>query len=234
VAARDACDNKMTCRMAEQLPLDLPHLPQLDDGDFLESACNEAAVAAIEQWPDWTERLVALVGPKGSGKSHLARIWARRAGARVLGGDEMRQLFPQDWPAILLLEDADRNPPDEAAFFHLINRVRLEQGTLLMTAERPPAHWPVATPDLASRLRLATVLTIDPPDDAFLRALLVKLFLDRQMALSTGLIEYVLPRMERSFEAAQRLVADIDRISLARGIKPGRALAAEILEKQLQ
>jgi chromosomal replication initiation ATPase DnaA len=218
--------------MAEQLPLDLPHLPQLDAGDFLESACNEAAVAAIEQWPDWPERLVALVGPKGSGKSHLARIWASRAGARILTGDDLRQLFPQDWPPVLVLEDADRAPPDEAAFFHLINRVRLEQGTLILTAERPPALWPIMTPDLASRLRLATVLTIDPPDDAFLRALLVKLFLDRQMALSASLIEYILPRMERSFEAAQKLVADIDRISLARGAKPNRALAAEILERQ--
>ncbi len=129
-----------------------------------------------------------------------------------------------------MIEDADRKPPDEAVLFHLINRVRLEKGSLLLNARRPPSEWTIATPDLASRLRLAPVFTIDAPDDAFLRALLVKLFLDRQMALSASVIEYVLPRMERSYAFALALVREIDRLSLARGIKPGRAIAAEVLE----
>jgi chromosomal replication initiation ATPase DnaA len=218
--------------MAEQLPLDLPHEPGLEASDFLESACNEAAVQTIEAWPHWPERIIALIGPKGSGKSHLARIWALRAGARILTAPDLRQLFPQDVKPVLVLEDADRKPPDEAALFHLINRVRLEQGYLLLTARRPPLDWAITTPDLLSRLRLADVLTIDPPDDAFLRALLVKLFLDRQMSLSTGVIEYLLPRMERSFASASALVREIDRLSLARGTRPGRALAAEILERR--
>jgi chromosomal replication initiation ATPase DnaA len=216
--------------MAEQLPLDLPHEPALEASDFLESLCNEAAVQAIERWPHWPERLVALVGPKGSGKSHLARIWASRANARIISAEDLQQLFPQHLQPVLVLEDADRKLPDETALFHLINRVRLEQGTLLLTARRPPTEWPIATPDLASRLRLASVLTIEAPDDAFLRALLVKLFLDRQMSLSTSVIEYLLPRMERSFAAASALVREMDRLSLARGIKPGRALASEVLE----
>jgi chromosomal replication initiation ATPase DnaA len=220
----------MKRRTAEQLPLALPHEPALEAGDFLESGCNEAALQWIERWPDWPERVLALIGPKGSGKSHLARIWAARAGARILDAARLTDLFPQEMKPILVLEDADKTPPDEAALFHLINRVRLENGFLLMTARRPPAEWDIATPDLASRLRLATVAAIDPPDDAFLRALLVKLFLDRQMSLSTQVIEYLVPRMPRSYAAAQALVMEMDRLSLARGLRPGRALAAEVME----
>jgi chromosomal replication initiation ATPase DnaA len=220
----------MKRRMAEQLPLELPHEPALEAGDFLESACNEAALRWIEQWPDWPERILALIGPKGAGKSHLARIWAARAGARILDAANLTDLFPRETKPVLVLENADRGPPDEAALFHLINRVRLEAGFLLITARRPPAEWDIATPDLASRLRLATVAAIDPPDDAFLRALLVKLFLDRQMALSTQVIEYLVPRMPRSTAAAQALVKEMDRLSLARGVRPGRALAAEVME----
>ncbi len=215
--------------MAEQLALDLPHEAALEASDFLESACNEAAVQTLEAWPDWPERLLAVVGPKGCGKSHLAAIWARRAQAGIFGAQDLQQLFPLDTKPVLVLEDADRKPPDEDVLFHLINRVRLEQGYLLLTARQPPSKWSIRTPDLRSRLRLAPVVTIDPPDDAFLRALLVKLFLDRQMSLSTQLIEYLLPRMERSFASASALVQKIDQLSLARGAKPARALAAEVL-----
>jgi chromosomal replication initiation ATPase DnaA len=217
--------------MAEQLPLDLPHEPALEASDFLESACNELAVQKIEHWPDWPQPLVALIGPKGSGKSHLARIWARHAEASIISASEIGSLFPQDVKPIVVLEDADRKPPDEAALFHLINRVRLERGSLVFTARRPPSEWTIRTPDLASRLRLVDVVSIDPPDDAFLRALLVKLFLDRQMSLSASVVEYLLPRMERSFAAAQALVKEMDRLSLAKGVRPGRSMASEVLQR---
>jgi chromosomal replication initiation ATPase DnaA len=216
--------------MAEQLPLELPHEPALEAGDFLESGCNEAALKWIEQWPDWPGRMLAVIGPKGAGKSHLARIWAARAGARILDAASLTDLFPQEMKPVLVLDDADRSLPDEAALFHLINRVRLESGFLLLTARKPPSEWEIATPDLASRLRSAAIVTIDPPDDAFLHALLVKLFLDRQMSLSTQVIEYLVPRMPRSTAAAQALVKEMDRLSLARGVRPGRALAAEVME----
>jgi chromosomal replication initiation ATPase DnaA len=217
--------------MAEQLPLDLPHDPGLAAADFLESDSNAAALAMIEAWPRWPDRLLLLIGPEGSGKSHLARIFAARARAVIRRGGETAALIDDPPGAALVIEDADRAGLDERALFHLVNRILTEGGTLLMTARVEPDHWGLATKDLLSRLRRAPVLRIEPPDDAFLRALLVKLFLDRQLGLSTNVIEYLLPRMERSFSGAQRLVGEIDHLSLARKLRPSRVIAAEALQR---
>jgi chromosomal replication initiation ATPase DnaA len=211
--------------MAEQLPLLLPVDPGFTDEDFLVSSCNEAALAQIERYPDWPSPIMILTGPPGSGKSHLAQIWQRRSGAISLQPRD-RDLAS---PLLGLIEDIDRIAFAETDLFHLINRVRLEGGSLLLSARKTVAEWGIKTPDLLSRLRLAPELNIEPPDDDFLRTLLVKLFVDRQMAVSTSLIAYLLPRMERSGAAAIQLVERIDHLSLARKLRPSRAIAAEAL-----
>jgi chromosomal replication initiation ATPase DnaA len=211
--------------MAEQLPLLLPVDPGFTDEDFLVSGCNEAALAMIERYPDWPAPLTILTGLAGSGKTHLARIWQRRSGAAMITSNDLSIASP----LVGIIEDVDQGGIAEADLFHLINRVRLEGGALLLTARTALADWGIKTPDLLSRLRLAPELAIEPPDDDFLRALLVKLFVDRQMAVSTSLIEYLVPRMERSFAAAVHLVERIDHLSLARKLRPSRSMAAEAL-----
>ena len=184
----------------------------------------------MTQWPDWPSPVVALVGPEGAGKSHLAAIWAEQAGARFLSGRALRGV---DLPAALatgalVIEDIAPNTLDETALFHLLNLVREEDASLLLTARTAPAGWRLATADLASRLRAVPVATLAAPDDATLRAVLVKLFADRQLAVDAPLLDYLMSRNERSFTAAREAVARLDAEALRLQRPVTRALAAEL------
>lgn len=203
--------------------------------DFLAGPPNAAALALVERWPDWPSRAVVMVGPEGSGKSHLAAIWAERSGARFVSG---RALLRADVPAqlatgALVLEDLRAGAFEEHAVFHLLNLVNEQSAHVLISAQTAPATWPIALPDLASRLRALPVVTLAPPDDALLRALLVKLFADRQLAVDEGLIAYLTSRIERSFAAARTAVARLDEEALRQKRPATRALAADLFRDNL-
>lgn len=215
-----------------QLALALPHAESFAREDFLTGASNEAALAMIERWPDWPDRVLALVGPEGAGKSHLAAIWAeiagaRRVSARALGETDLLAALAT---GALVIEDASA-ALDERALFHLLNLIREEEGFLLITAQAAPARWGVALPDLASRLRAVPTVALSAPDDALLRAVLVKLFADRQLGVDTALVSYLTTRIERSFAAARAAVDALDREALRMQRPVTRALAAELLRQ---
>ena len=201
---------------ARQLVLDLPHRPALGRGDFLVAPSNEAAVAWIDRWPDWPATGLALFGPTGSGKSHLAAVWQARSGAAVLTPEALRQGRVDARSCVY--EDGEAALADRAAaeaLFHLYNRVAARGGHVLLTGTAPPARWPVALPDLGSRLRALPAAEIKPPDDAMLAGLFAKLFRDRQLAVPGEVILYLVHRIERSGEAVARAVDALDRASLA-------------------
>jgi chromosomal replication initiation ATPase DnaA len=217
--------------LPRQLSLALGHQESFDRADFLSGHGNATALALIDRWTDWPARALALAGPEGSGKSHLAAIWATAAGARVIAGRALDAAsVPQALATgALAVEDADRDKLDEAALFHLLNLAREQSAYVLITARRPPAGWPTRLPDLVSRLRALPVATLDPPDDALLAAVLVKLFADRQLAVDERLIEFLVNRIERSFAAAQAAVAELDSEALRLKRPVNRALAAELM-----
>lgn len=222
-----------------QLVLDLPARPALGRGDFFVAPPNRLALAQIDSWPAWPDRRLAVVGEAGAGKTHLAHVWARRAGARILPAAALAQADVRAWPdtAALAVEDVDRLDAlaptaarvAEEALFHLSNRLRSGGGSLLVTGRRAPAFWPLCLADLASRLSAAAVARLEPPDDALLAAVLVKLFADRQLDVAPDLITWLLSRMERSFTAAERLVDRLDRAGLAQRRPLTARLAAEVL-----
>lgn len=219
-----------------QLPLPLGATPRYGREDFLVGKPNEAAFAYIERWPRWLAPAAILAGPEGSGKSHLAAIFALGSGARTLRGDHLRRDEVPDLarcPA-LVLEDCDRFPPDEVALFHLLNLARETGHFLVMTARLPPDRWGIRTPDLLSRLRLAPLLELAEPDDVLLGALFVKHFSDRQLAVDASVVTYAMARIERSYAAVQALVAALDRESLVRKKPVTRALVAEILGDRME
>lgn len=214
-----------------QLALDLPFETRLDAEDFLVSPSNEEAYGRVEAWPQWTDPVLLLLGPEGSGKSHLAAIWAARSHAWTLPRCDLRDA---DVPRMastgaLVLEDCDRAQGHEQALFHLLNLVRERRTFLLLTARSVPEAWGLATPDILSRLRLAPRVVLGPPDDGLLRAVLVKLFLDRQLVIDTSVVDYIAQRIERSIPAARAVVESLDRAALERGRRITRALAGEIL-----
>jgi chromosomal replication initiation ATPase DnaA len=215
----------------KQLAFDLPLDPRFGAEDFLVSPSNEQAYGLIESWPDWPDTILLLIGPSGSGKSHLASIWATNAHAWTIDAfgishDKVPHLVSN---GALAIEDMDRGERDEAALFHLLNLAREKKASLLITCETPPDRWSLKTPDLLSRLRLAPSVALEPPDDALLKAVLVKLFVDRQLVVDTSVVDYIALRIERSLAKASEIVSLLDREALSRGRRVSRAIAAEIL-----
>jgi len=213
-----------------QLVLALDHAVSYARDDFLPGPSNAAALALIERWPDWPNRAMVLAGPEGSGKSHLAAVWAETSGARILSASLLaEETLPTALATgTLVLEDLEADGLDERALFHLLNLVREESAFLLITARTPPAAFPVTIRDLGSRLRALPAVTLDAPDDELLRLVMVKLAADRQIALDPGVANYVANRIERSFAAARAAVLRLDEESMRRHRPITRALAAEL------
>lgn len=214
-------------QLAFDLPLDSRHGIE----DFLVGPSNEAAYGLVEAWPNWPESWLRLIGPAGAGKTHLAAIWARGAHAWTvpaseIADDKVAHLISN---GALVIENCDAGPFDEAALFHLMNAIKARGGHLLLTARSAPDLWGVKVPDLLSRLRLAPGAIIGPPDDGLLRAVLVKLFIDRQLVVDTAVIDTLALRMERSFSAARLVVERLDRLALERGRRVTRPLVQEAL-----
>ena len=221
--------------MTRQLAFDLPSPEAMTREHFFVAPSNALALQAVEGWQDWPGRKQMIVGPEGSGKTHLAHVWAALTGAVILPAEG---LAATDIASLsgraVVVEDADRiagTVPIEGAesqLFHLHNLVTAS-GALLLTARTPPRDWGLTLADLKSRMQATPIATLEGPDDALLSAVLVKLFADRQVAVPPNLIPYLVSRMPRSIGAARGLVAALDARALAAGRPITRALAGELL-----
>src|ERR1700688_2333675 len=202
-----------------QLAFALPHAESLTRDNFLEGPANEAGLALIDSWPDWPNRIMQLVGQEGSGKSHLASIWAEQAGARSTSA---RALSAAAVPGALatgalVVEDLKASGFDERALFHLINLAREDQAFVLVTARAPPSAFEIELRDLRSRLRAVPTVSLLPPDDQLFRALIVKFCADRQLTVDETVVSYLATRIERSYAAARRAVELLDSEALRLG-----------------
>ncbi|MBS0520099.1 MAG: DNA replication protein [Proteobacteria bacterium] len=220
--------------MVKQLTFDLGlPAPTYAREDFVVASGNREALAWLDRWPDWPAPALALSGPAGAGKTHLGRIWAGRAQARVIRGGDLDGKTVADLTALasaspaIVIEDADRAP--ERGLFHLYNLMRERRGSLLLISERPPAHWRIALPDLASRLRAAPAVAVAPPDDELLGSIILKQLADRQLHAGPGVVHYLVSHMERSADAVRHVVAALDRRALAERREIDRRLAADVL-----
>ena len=214
----------------KQLVLDMPFRTALGREDFLVGACNADAVAMIDRFPDWRTPVLVVIGPAGSGKTHLAHVFAERSGAAI---SEARTLDDAAVPTLLdrgaaVIEDV-ATPLDERALFLLVDSAQRQRIPLVLTSRSAIGDWPVARPDIVSRLKLATVVLVSLPDDALISGLFVKLFADRQLTVSPDVIRYLVTRIERSFTAVRELVDRLDQRSLALRRPITTSLAREAL-----
>jgi len=213
--------------MARQLRLSLRRPPSYAPDAFAAGASNTQARAAIGAWPKWPGGCLALIGPPGVGKTHLARSWAQSSSAVVLDRAALDPTLAVGRPA--LVEDVDRGV-DPEPLFHLLNQAAREDHGLLLTARTRPAAWPAALPDLRSRLNALWVAEIDEPDDDVLQAVLKTLFSERSIRPHDDVYPYLLKRMERSVAGARKIVELLDETEHA-DIRPvSRVLARQILE----
>ena len=194
-----------------QLVLPLETRSALGRGDFIVAPANERAVAFLDSYPGWTAPAAALYGPPASGKSHLAAVWAQKAGARILDAADLKGDIPS---GPLVVENVDAGVP-EAPLFALLER----GAPLLLTAQLPPSEWPQAfhlsLPDLISRVRALLAFPLWAPDDALLMGLAVKLFADRQLAVPENVVAHMIRSLERSPEAIRDFIARADAAALA-------------------
>ncbi|HXN70670.1 MAG TPA: DnaA/Hda family protein [Bradyrhizobium sp.] len=214
-----------------QLAFALPHAESLTRDNFLEGPANAAGLALVDSWPEWPNGIMLLVGPEGSGKSHLAAIWAEQAGARSISAHALTAASVPGALATGALVVEDLNPPDcdERALFHLMNLAREDKAFVLATARVPPSASQIELRDLRSRLRAVPTVLLLPPDDALFRALIVKFCADRQLAVDESVVGYLATRIERSYAAARHAVELLDSEALRLGRPVTRALAAELL-----
>jgi chromosomal replication initiation ATPase DnaA len=211
--------------LTRQLRLKLRRPSSYARADFVCSETNREAREALDDWPAWHGGCLALVGPEGSGKTHLAQEWAARAGASVFnaaGAD-----IGSAYGGPVLVEDAERAHPD--TLFHLINMAG-PSGGLLLTARSHPRTWPAELPDLRSRLNALHVAEIGEPDDAVLEGVLRKFFRERNIKPAEDVYPYLMRRIERSVRMAREIVIRLDDAADSEEREITRALARQILE----
>lgn len=222
--------------LSRQLPLALPARTSYAPEAFLEAACNRDAVEWLSQWPKWHAIATCLYGPPQSGKTHLVRLWSSRVGdAYAFTPAALPDVNPEqiarDFPFVAVdgASAVAGRPERERALFHLYNSLRAVDGRLLLADRDPPTRWGLGLPDLLSRLTTAYMVRLKEPDDALLAAILRKLFSDRQIEVEDDLIGYLVPRMTRTFAAAQAIVDRMDAEMLARKARASRPIARDVL-----
>jgi len=214
-----------------QLAFALPHAESFTRDNFLEGPANAAGLALVDSWPDWPNRIMQLVGPEGSGKSHLAAIWAEQAGARSTSAHALTAAAVPGALATgaLVVDDLKSSDVDERALFHLLNLAREEGASILITSRVPPSALQIELRDLRSRLRAIPTVLLLPPDDQLFRALIVKFCADRQLGVDEAVVSYLTTRIERSYAGVRQVVELLDAEALRLGRPVTRALAAELL-----
>ena len=223
-------------KATKQIPLDFQLRPALGKEDFLSGPENQDALKWVDRWPDWPAPVLIVSGPPASGKTHVAAVWREKSEAYTLKPSSLIALSADDLSQKakhLVFDGLDPwlgDQHSETTLFHLYNIFKEQGRSILITMRMTPSQTDFSVADLASRLRAAPVAHIQPPGDMLLGSVLIKLFKDRQLHINNDVLRYVLPRMERSFSAANTLVQLADKMALAEKRRISVPLMRRVLE----
>ena len=218
--------------MPGQLALPFGSRPALGREDFVVAPCNEQALRFIERWPDWPTRAAAIFGPRDSGKTHLARIFADLSGAHLVSASELSDVDPDTQTAIAVeLDDTPADPERDRLLFALFER---PSGTLLLSGRTPPSEWPVVLGDLKSRFDALLAFEVWAPDDHLLSALIRKQFADRQLEITDAIVRRLLTHVERTPQAIAAFIVRIDEKALAEKRAISERLVMELIDSEMR
>ena len=199
--------------MEKQLYFNIEDAPSFDEDNFIISSSNQNASDYLYNWPKWASNHVVLFGEEGVGKSHLANIWLTKTRALKVNLESLDLKEVQKRKNILI-DDFELNNNKYNDLFHLINFISEINGYLLMTSKINPVSLYTGIKDLDSRLRNATPIKIDRPDDLLLEAIIIKLFSDKRILIENKVIKYILKRANRSVPELIILVNKINNKSM--------------------
>ncbi len=202
------------------------------DQDYYLSSSNQDAYNLINCWPKWIKKTINLYGKKFSGKSHLASIFEKKTTCIKVFSEDCSDETIQNFKTkqVLIIEDLDENFP-ENLLYTVLNIIEQENKYLLITSLEPLNKFNFKLPDLISRIRNCLIIGIKNPDDNLIFALLIKYLSDRQINIDKKLIEYIIKRIDRSYEKIFLFIHKIDKLSLKKGKPINLTTIKEALEK---
>lgn len=210
-----------------QLPLELPGTaPRYDRASFVRADANDAAWRAGEAWLASGEPALVICGPAAAGKTHLARALAEGRGAEMIAAAE----FAGAPGAAALAVIDDMPAQDPHGFLAAFETGAAAGQRFLLVGEGHPSAWSQGLKDLRTRIEAAPRAVLADPDEALIRAVIAKGFRDRQIKVDRNVIEYAVPRLPRTFDAARRFVAAADRAALEEKRKITTALVQKLLD----
>ncbi len=197
----------------KQLCLDFPINARYFTEDFFISKANKKAFEMLQQWPNWGNgvyaNIILVYGEHGSGKTHLSYIWQKFSGAKRLSKNDLHNFYFDN--ESLILEDIENI--NQESLLHLINVVRENRQYLLLNSSIPPASLNITLADLRSRLLSIPSVSIESPDTELLKAVLLKHLSDRNLQINSVAVDYIIPRIERSFTKLISLINKLESFS---------------------
>ena len=213
-----------------QLFIKFENIKDYKKENFFVSTSNLEAFEILNSWPKWIKKFINLYGEKYSGKSHLARIFESKSTCLNISEKDFTEeiLIKFKTKQSLIIEDYQNNI-SENLLYSLINIVEQENKYLLITSEKPINEFNYKLNDLVSRLNNFLYIKLGAPDDELIYALIVKNFSDRQITIDKKLIDYIIKRIDRSYESIFIFISKVDQLSLQKG-KP---INLEVIKKVL-
>ena len=204
----------------DQLIIDMPKRSALDREDFMVNECNQEAIQFIDNFYQRKMKSGVLIGPKGSGKSHLVNVFCKNFEKEKWIISEKKEkdiykVFQEN--NVVIIEDIDliASLDEEKYLFHSINLSKELNKILLLTSGLDLSKINIKTPDLRSRLDSIQSVNILEPNDDLMNILILKLFHDRQILIKPNIISYLMQRVERSYLGISEIVDLIDNVSLS-------------------